>query len=112
MSRAARRVQSVRRRLEAQVPLFLATGLESPPTLDEAQHQVDEHAVWVAERFARMDARRAETLARAAEMRARVAAVVTPERLAELDRAREPLPKGPEYDADHWWQELRRLGLL
>jgi hypothetical protein len=47
--------------------------------------------------------------ARGEEFKARVAAIVSPERLATLVERRATLPDGPEFHADFWRRALEKL---
>ena len=87
-------------RLRAKYPLFA----------DQLPEETAERVMREFEGYARKMAEcRERLLARAAEYRARVRQLVTPEELAALEERRMVLPAGEEYTADFWYRQLRCL---
>jgi hypothetical protein len=87
-------------RLRAKYPLF--AGQLEEETADRVQREFDGYARRMAECRARL-------AARAAEYKARVKELVTPEEFAALEERRKVLPDSEEYDADFWHRQLKVL---
>lgn len=110
-TRAERRARRRNNRTARELPLFAATGTIGPfQTTPEREIPAIERA---DRRFEAQQLRLRELAIRqhyeAVMLRALVARVVGPERLAELDRRRMALPLDPVYEIDHWRTEHRRL---
>jgi hypothetical protein len=98
--RAGRLAARRNARLRAKDPLF--AGQLPEETAERVLREFEGYA-------RKMAARRARLLARAAEYKARVRELVTPEELAALEERRRVLPSSEEYEADFWRRQLRRL---
>lgn len=108
-ARAKRRTTRVNKRLSRDVPLLVATGLEKPITMSEAAEQLAKHDRAVAAHFEKLEAYRRRTAEHAQHLRSLVAGLVSDAELRALDEQRRIYPSSPEYGADHWGQQLRRL---
>lgn len=108
-ARARRRAARVNKRLKRDVPLLIATGAEQLITTSEAAEQIARHDLAIQQHFARLVAHRERTAARAELMRAMVAQLVDDAELQALGEQRRIYPPSPEYSADHWGRQLRRL---
>src|SRR3712207_4380961 len=87
-------------RLRERCPLFAA---QLPPyTAEGVMREFEGYARKMAEATARMRVR-------AAEYKAQVQALVSPEEFAALEERRKVLPPTPEYEADFWHRQLRAL---
>ena len=103
-TRAAERENARRERKVG--PLFAASVQRTTP---EAQQAKVESLVEQQRRAIEAGSRRSAE--HAAEARATIASVVTPEELARLDAELVATPRDPAYAADHWCGECRRRGL-
>lgn len=108
--RAARRLQRDTSRLQAEVPLLLATGVVDTPTMDDARQAVRRSDDSLALHFMRLEAFRAQQEADAVELRALVQQLVTPDEFRAIDERTAAYPRdATSLHADYWNNTLARL---
>ena len=106
-ARAKRRAKAVARKLEASAPLLLHAGLERVPTVAEAAAEVERHDADALAHLDGLESLQAQARAKGLELRARLATLVSPQRMAVLDARRATLPKEGAAEADFWFAWLR-----
>lgn len=108
--RAARRLQRDTSRLQAEVPLLLATGVVDAPTMDDARQAVQRTDDALAEHFRQLDAFDAQQAADIVEMRGLVQQLVSPDEFRALDERTNAYPRDARaLHASYWNNTLARL---